>query len=166
MREVYTIGHGALHWYRFTGLLNTHRITRLVDVRTYAVCRWAQFNIGFLKRHLGAGYSHAPILGGAKCFDLPAVRRALKQVLDSANGDRICLMCSCGDYRLCHRYTLLTPLLVELGWRVLEIRHRGALVENCGPVLKSLRYPDRSRVLSSNKFRATNLLSEMGSNSS
>ena len=127
------IGHSNLDWATFSGLLTRHGITRLIDVRTHATSRWPQYNGDALQSALGAIYRHWPALGGHYAFSEAAVERTLKDLLNQSGAERVALMCSEGDFRRCHRHTMLAPILLRLGWRVLQIGGDGGLVEDFGP---------------------------------
>jgi uncharacterized protein (DUF488 family) len=128
------LGHSNHDWRSFVALLEKHEIGKLIDVRTSPYSRLPHFCSGFLRRTLPEGmYEHWPALGGLKRFDERAVRRGVRQLLHGANGSRLCLMCSEGDYRACHRHTLLTPIVRSLAWRVMQIDRSGALTEDYGP---------------------------------
>jgi uncharacterized protein (DUF488 family) len=132
-KTVFMIGHSNLTWPEFTKLIGRHQIEVLADVRTFARSRLDHFNGGHLSRALNGTYRHHGELGGFKQFEAPAVRRSLQDLLQSVRGKRLCLMCSEGDFRNCHRHTQLTPLLIALEWRVLQIQRDGTLVEDHGP---------------------------------
>jgi uncharacterized protein (DUF488 family) len=129
------VGHSNHDWGQFEKLLRKHGVTKLVDVRSVPRSRFPQFCEGALKRALPPGaYLHLPELGGHQMFEARHVRRALQQLLDGAKeDDRLCLMCSEGDFRQCHRHSSLTPVVIELGWKVLQIMKDGSVIEDLGP---------------------------------
>jgi hypothetical protein len=139
MRIVFMLGHGSLEWPDFTRLIAKHQITRLIDIRSIALSRWPQFNGPGMRRALPIGhYQHWPELGGHPMFAPPAVRRALEWLLDEARetGEQLGFMCSETGYRQCHRHTLLTPVVRDLGFRVIQISGNGA-IEDFGPSVLS-----------------------------
>jgi hypothetical protein len=112
-RTVFMIGHGNLALSQFVAVLELHTITKLIDIRTTASSHYCWFNHGFLQRNLPIGmYQHWPSLGGHRQFEPPAVKRALRQVLERADSGRLCLMCAEENYCVCPRHWLLTPMLI------------------------------------------------------
>ena len=59
----------------------------------------------------------------------PEVRLIVAELLTQAAERPTAIMCSEGDHRHCHRYTLLTPVLLDLDTRVLHIQPDGSLVD-------------------------------------
>ncbi len=120
-----------------------HHIRTLVDVRTNPHSRFSpQFNTRHMQENLGAiAYRHARELGGKDPQPIPEIRRSLESLLYPVNqdpADRMCLVCSEGDYRECHRHYLLTPLVRELGFQVQQILPNGGLVLDEGPTPATL----------------------------
>jgi uncharacterized protein (DUF488 family) len=127
MKDVYMVGHSNQPFARFVELLKLHQVEILIDVRTNARSRWPQFNGKALAAALaghGIGYEHRPRLGGKNVAPTEELREEIGAVV--AIPGRICLMCSEGDYRNCHRHHLLAPIVREMGHRVLQINKDGS----------------------------------------
>jgi uncharacterized protein (DUF488 family) len=130
VKDVYMIGHSNQPFARFVELLNRHDIEVLIDVRTYARSRWAQFSGKALAVGLaghGIGYEHRPRLGGKNVAPAEELREEMGAVME--NRARVCLMCSEGNYLDCHRHHLLAPVVREMGHRVLQIHKDGSATE-------------------------------------
>jgi uncharacterized protein (DUF488 family) len=129
-KTLYMIGHSNHDWPTFKQLLLDHAIGTLIDVRSSPRSRFAQFDGGRLRVNLAPiVYEHWPSLGGRDTAAREP-QTELKRLLQSADQDsspRMCLMCSEGDYRECHRHYLLAPLAIELGWNVIQVNRYGSL---------------------------------------
>lgn len=135
-KTLYMVGHSNHDWPTFERLLLAHQITVLIDVRSTPRSRFATFNQGALTRRLAdvsIAYQHWPSLGGKFERPVPTVKRELERLLADVGEHRLCLMCSEGDHRDCHRHTLLTPIALELGWTVMQIQKHGTAVADLGP---------------------------------
>jgi hypothetical protein len=133
-----TIGHSTRTLTEFIHLLDTHGVTRIVDVRTVPRSRHnPQFNKESLPRALkkaGIGYSHLPGLGGlrhakrhsrnmgwrnasfrgyADYMQTPEFEESLQELIRLARLDRIALMCAEALPWRCHRSLLADALLVR-----------------------------------------------------
>jgi uncharacterized protein (DUF488 family) len=135
---VMTIGHSTRTLEEFIGLLEAHRITCVVDVRTVPRS-WhnPQFNKTTLPRALkkaGLGYVHMPGLGGrrhakvdsinmgwrnasfrgyADYMQTPEFAQSLGTLIHRAKRDRIALMCAEAVPWRCHRSLIADALLVR-----------------------------------------------------
>jgi uncharacterized protein (DUF488 family) len=135
---VMTIGHSTRTLVEFIGLLQTHTVSRVVDVRTVPRS-WhnPQFNKASLPRALkkaGLGYVHLPGLGGlrhakrdslnvgwrnasfrgyADYMQTPEFEQSLEKLIRLANQDRIALMCAEAVPWRCHRSLIADALLVR-----------------------------------------------------
>jgi len=142
-RTIYTIGHSTHPVEYFIGLLRTHEISCVVDVRSIAASR---FNPQYNKKKLAASleahailYLHFDKEFGARQTD-PAVLNEggqvdFEKVRASENfrsgvgrlkagtdkGYRIALMCAEAEPLHCHRFFMVTPALAEEGFEVLHI---------------------------------------------
>ena len=147
---LYTIGHSTRELAEFLGLLDAHRIERIVDVRRYPGSRrHPHFGSEALRLSLadrGIAYRHAPELGGrrrsaadsrnlfwrsdsfrayADYMDTPAFRDALARVLDEAARERTAVMCAEAVPWRCHR-NLISDAVVGIGEGVEHIIDAGA----------------------------------------
>jgi uncharacterized protein (DUF488 family) len=135
---VLTIGHSTRTLEEFIGLLKTHSVTRVADVRTVPRSRHnPQFNRDSLPEELkkaGLGYVHLPGLGGlrhakrdslnlgwrnasfrgyADYMQTPEFEQSLERLIRLANQDRIALMCAEAVPWRCHRSLIADALLVR-----------------------------------------------------
>ena len=135
---VLTIGHSTRTIEEFTGLLQTHGATRVVDVRTVPRSRHnPQFDKtslpGALKK-AGLGYVHLPGLGGlrhakrdslnvgwrntsfrgyADYMQTPEFEQSLEELIRLAKQERIAIMCAEAVPWRCHRSLIADALLVR-----------------------------------------------------
>jgi uncharacterized protein (DUF488 family) len=135
---VLTIGHSTRTLEEFTGLLQAHGATRVVDVRTVPRSRHnPQFNKTSLPRALkkaGLGYVHLPGLGGlrhakrdslnggwqnasfrgyADYMQTPEFEQGLEELIRLAKQERIAIMCAEAVPWRCHRSLIADALLVR-----------------------------------------------------
>jgi uncharacterized protein (DUF488 family) len=146
---VYTIGHSNQSLEAFLGLLKTHRIEILADVRSQPVSQYTpHFNSGPLKAEmLAAGVEYLFLgkeLGGrpqggkfydeqgyvlyARVAEAPFFKQGLARLEDLAGRRRVALMCGEEDPSSCHRRLLVGRVLAQRGFRVLHIRGDGSLL--------------------------------------
>jgi len=134
----FTIGHSTRPIEEFLGMLQAHRITQLVDVRTVPKSRHnPQFETRALARSLagaGIGYALAPGLGGfrrtspespngawrnlsfrgyADYMLTPDFDASLVALLQLLQTDRVALMCAEAVPWRCHRSLIADALLVH-----------------------------------------------------
>lgn len=142
---VLTLGHSTRPIEAFMALLQAHRVTRLIDVRTVPRSRHnPQFNTETLPGTLAAvniGYVHAPGLGGfrrtapdspnagwrnlsfrgyADYMQTADFAENLVRLIELARGDRVALMCAEAVPWRCHR-SLIADALVVHGVSTCEI---------------------------------------------
>lgn len=135
---VMTIGHSTRTLEEFIDLLQTHRASCVVDVRTVPRSRHnPQFNKASLPRPLkkaGLGYVHLPGLGGlrhakgdslnvgwrnasfrgyADYMQTPEFALSLDELVQLANQGQIVLMCAEAVPWRCHRSLIADALLVR-----------------------------------------------------
>jgi uncharacterized protein (DUF488 family) len=141
--QIYTIGHSNHQPDEFLALLRQHGIQLLVDVRSNPYSRYVpQANRETLARFLeSAGIAYRWLgdrLGGKPSGDpvdydelrtSPFFQRGIVDLLALAAHQRTAIMCAEGDHRQCHRYKLITPVLVDQGVHVLHIQPDGLLVD-------------------------------------
>jgi uncharacterized protein (DUF488 family) len=143
-RPVFTIGHSNRSIEEFTDLLRTHRIERLVDVRTIPRSRHnPQFDQEGLCRTLQAGRigcRHMRSLGGlrhprphspntgwrnpsfrgfADYLQTPRFEAALEELISFAGEETTAIMCAEAVPWRCHRSLIADALTV----RGIEVRH-------------------------------------------
>jgi uncharacterized protein (DUF488 family) len=135
---VLTVGHSTHALEEFINLLQAHRVTRVVDVRTVPRS-WhnPQFNKTSLPESLkkaGLGYVHMPGLGGlrhaklesvnvgwrnasfrgyADYMQTPEFEKNLEELIQLASQDRIALMCAEAVPWRCHRSLIADALLIR-----------------------------------------------------
>jgi len=147
---VLTIGHSTRPILEFIQLLQTHEVTRIVDVRTIPKSRYnPQFNQDTLAKFLHEAkiaYTHMAILGGlrhaardsvntgwrndsfrgyADYMQTPEFKGGIKSVIALAKKDRIALMCAEAVPWRCHRSLIEDALLIR-GVRCEDIMDTGA----------------------------------------
>ncbi len=140
-----TVGHSNRSLDAFLGLLATHRIAQVVDVRRYPVSRrWPHFAGAALAESLPAAavaYVGMPELGGrrkarpdsphtawrvdafrgyADFMDGPEFQEALLRLEGLARGPATAILCAEALPWRCHRSLIADALLVR-GWDVFEI---------------------------------------------
>jgi uncharacterized protein (DUF488 family) len=150
MRTLHTIGHSTHPADVFTGLLRTHGIVTLVDVRSVPRSRHnPQFDGAALASCLeavGIGYAHLPALGGmrrprpdsvnlglrsagfrgyADHMQTDEFRRGIGRLEALAGAGVTAIMCAEAEPSRCHRGLLSDALLLR-GWRVLHVLPSGA----------------------------------------
>ncbi len=149
--QVFTIGHSDHPMAELIQLLNRHKVTLVIDVRSQPYSQWVpQHNRESLSRSLqSAGIRYLYMgdsLGGRPTdrslyegddevpdYDLvaksPVYLAGIDKLLRLASAQRVAVMCSEGDHTKCHRWHLITPTLLEHGARVLHIRPDSTVVE-------------------------------------
>jgi uncharacterized protein (DUF488 family) len=135
---VLTIGHSTRTVEEFIGLLQSHAVSRVVDVRTVPRS-WhnPQFNKASLPGSLkkfGLGYVHMPKLGGlrhakrdslnvgwrnasfrgyADYMQTPEFEQSVEELIQLARQERIAIMCAEAVPWRCHRSLIADALLVR-----------------------------------------------------
>ncbi len=162
MRTLHTIGHSTRPADLFIGLLRTHEIVTLVDVRSVPRSRHnPQFDREALATGLeavGIGYVPVPALGGmrrprpdsvnlglrsagfrgyADHMQTEEFRRGFERLEALASGGATAIMCAEAEPSRCHR-ALLSDALVARGWRVLHIRGDDALEHAPSPAMRTV----------------------------
>jgi len=142
---IWTVGHSTRPIDEFIGLLVTHQINLLVDVRTVPRSRYnPQFNTHTLAQSLreaGLQYRHLPELGGlrkpkkdslndgwrnasfrgyADYMQTDTFHRALEKLMAYGTGTRTAIMCAEAVPWRCHR-SLIADALVSRGWEVQHV---------------------------------------------
>ena len=126
-QEIFSVGHSVKPIDIFLATLKKHRIELLVDVRSIPYSRFSsQFNKNALHSELAKRdiqyLWRGQNLGGRGVnvgWD-----EAIEELIGLAKlGTRVCVMCSEGDYKKCHRYTTITPALEKHGLQVVHIQY-------------------------------------------
>lgn len=124
--SIYTIGHSNKSLEVFLQKLSENEITVLVDVRTIPYSRYGHFNGNILQALLeecGITYLYRGKNLGGKAENT-GYEEAVDELLEIAkHGHNVCVMCSEGDYRKCHRYSTLTPSFEQRGASVVHITY-------------------------------------------
>ena len=142
-REVYTVGHSNHSIEYFLELLQSQEISCLIDVRSVPVSNYnPQFNRAplenFLKRHgivymhfgkeFGARHEDKNLLNDEGKVDFKTVRQsfAFQQGVERVDiglskGIKIALMCAEGNPLECHRFSMISIGLEEVGIHVNHI---------------------------------------------
>lgn len=122
--KVFTIGHSVRAISEFLQKLKDNKIEILVDIRTYPRSRFQpQYNQKALADSLssvGVFYMYkGKNLGGKE--ENVEYEETIDELVDIIiGGENVCVMCSEGDYRKCHRSEMLEPSFRE---REIEVEH-------------------------------------------
>ena len=126
-KTIFTCGHSNKTTETIIGKLKENNIKVLVDVRSIPFSRWIpQYNKMTIEKALtkeGIQYLYrGRNLGGLE------INTEYEETIDelaryAKSGLNVCVMCSEGDYRKCHRYTVLTPSFWERGLLVTHIEY-------------------------------------------
>jgi uncharacterized protein (DUF488 family) len=112
-KKIYTIGHSVRAISEFLDKMQEYQIDILVDIRTYPRSRFQpQYNQKALTDTLssvGVFYLFKGKNLGGKAEN-EFYEETIDELVDIAvGGERVCVMCSEGDYKKCHRSQLLEP---------------------------------------------------------
>jgi uncharacterized protein (DUF488 family) len=145
---IFTIGHSNKNTEDIISWLKKNNIEILVDVRSVPYSRYvpqanreaiqlASNNAGikyvFMGDQLGrrpAGIKTKDKLGNCDYFKLASTdnfREGLKNLLNAAEENTLCILCSEEDPAKCHRGLLISRELAKLGIEVRHIRHDGSI---------------------------------------
>ncbi len=141
---IYTIGHSTRDLGEFLGLLTSHRVSQVVDVRRYPASRrhpqFAREALATALGDIGVGYRHEPDLGGRRAarpdsantawrsagfrgyadyMETPEFEDALARLRDLAPAGPTTIMCAEAVPWRCHRH-LIADALVARGE---DVRH-------------------------------------------
>lgn len=128
LKTIFTIGHSNLSPKDFINTLKKDRIGVLVDVRTIPYSSYCpHFNANTLRSSVEAEniqyLYRGKNLGGKGVNE--GYEEAIKELADMVKkGKRVCVMCSEGDYKKCHRYLTLTPSFKKQGLSVSHIKYK------------------------------------------
>lgn len=145
---VWTIGHSRHSLEEFLRLLRVHKISLVIDVRTFPSSKLApQFNELHLTNALKAGGFRYLFLGGelggrprnSEMYDKSGrvnygllsksrdFRKGIAVVLEQVQFEKAALLCSEGNPKGCHRHLLVGRVLSETGIEVINILPDGDL---------------------------------------
>jgi uncharacterized protein (DUF488 family) len=124
-------------------LLHQHGVELLVDVRSSPYSRYVpQANRETLARTLETarityrwmgdrlgGKPEGSVADYDQLSDSPAFQQGIADLMALAAQHCTAIMCSEGDHRQCHRYKLITPILLDNNLDVLHIQTDGSLVD-------------------------------------
>lgn len=125
--KVTTIGHSVRAISEFIQKLKDNKIDILVDIRTYPRSRFQpQYNQKALADSLssvGVFYMYRGKNLGGKEENID-YEETIDELVDIVSGgENVCVMCSEGDYRKCHRSAMLEPSFRERGLDVVHITY-------------------------------------------
>lgn len=145
MGRLFTIGHSTHSAEEFAGLLKTHGVAQLVDVRSIPKSRHCpQFNVDAMavwmpaagleyvpmkalggrrysrKGSINTGWRNASFRGYADYMATPEFEAALGDLMKIAEDRATAIMCAEAVPWRCHRSLIADALMVR-GWQVLEI---------------------------------------------
>jgi len=133
-RSLRTIGHSNHSLEKFLGLLATHDIATLIDVRSWPSSRrLPHFNRAVLQESLAtAGINYlwfGKELGGKGDGNTvaPAFRARIEELAKVATREQAAIMCAEENPLHCHRKNLLGEPLSDIGIDMLHIRGDGSL---------------------------------------
>jgi uncharacterized protein (DUF488 family) len=157
-KTVYTIGHSNGTAERLLGLLNTHGITAVADVRSQPYSRFnPQFNREdlasllkasrleylFLGHELGARSSNSACYrNGRAQYSLiartPVFEQGIERLRAQMEDRRVALLCAEKEPLVCHRGILIARYLHERGCDVRHILEDGGLEDHDASLLRLL----------------------------
>jgi uncharacterized protein (DUF488 family) len=118
---VFTLGHSTKPINDFIDKLRENNISLVIDIRSKPYSRWVpHFNKDRLNKSLnenGIEYLYrGKNLGGLEVnagFD-----GAIRELIKLSESENLVLLCTEGDYKKCHRYLVVTPVLEQKGINV------------------------------------------------
>jgi uncharacterized protein (DUF488 family) len=146
MGRIYTLGHSRHAAERFLDLLEAQEISRLVDVRSHPVSRWAPhfakavlarllaaqaIDYVYLGRELGGRPEDPAFYQADGSLDLERRSEAadfqagIARLVELAGERKTVILCAEEDPTRCHRRRLLAPALQRAGLQVLHLRGDG-----------------------------------------
>jgi len=140
---VYTIGHSNLDAADLVAHLGLHSIELVVDVRAYPYSQYVPWfdrdRVEYLLTRAGVEYAWmGRELGGMTAEGKldsvvrerdPEYQQSVKELMDLIAARRLAIMCSEGDFNVCHRSTLIAQTLMKHGIRVVHILTDGGTYE-------------------------------------
>lgn len=113
MNKIFTIGHSNRAFSEFVQKLKENKIEAIIDVRTFPRSRFCpQFNQKrlaeeLLKHKVQYIFKGKNLGGRGENTDYEETLDELSTMVKG--GQKICVMCSEGDHKKCHRYDILEP---------------------------------------------------------
>ncbi len=128
---IYTVGHSNRELEEFINLLRKYSIETVIDVRRFPSSRkYPWFNKENLERSLlenGIGYRWlGDLLGGYRSggyrsyMDTESYKKGIQELISTASGKKVAIMCSEKLWFKCHR-RFISDTLVEMGYKVIHI---------------------------------------------
>jgi uncharacterized protein (DUF488 family) len=172
MNELYTIGHSTHATETFTGLLSTHSITAICDVRSQPFSKFnPQFNREVIQAELtknGIAYVFlgkelGPRSDDPACYSegkaqynriakTDLFQQGLKRIIKGMETYRIALMCAEKDPVMCHRTILVCRHLREQGIKIKHIMEDGSIEENSDTIRRLMQM---LKIQETNLFQST-----------
>ncbi|MFA7285232.1 MAG: DUF488 domain-containing protein [Candidatus Paceibacterota bacterium] len=125
MIKIFSFGHSRRAYSEFLQKLRDNQIDILVDVRSFPRSRFCpQFNQKALSEEL-AKADITYLFKGSNLGGLgenTAYEETIDELVETVNtGKKVCVMCSEGDFKKCHRFSVLTPSFEARGVSVEHI---------------------------------------------
>ena len=125
---MYTIGHSTKSLSEFIEKLKENNIKVLIDVRTIPRSRFQpQYNEKALRESMtqaGIEYRWRGNNLGGKGENVDYEDTVDEITIIAENGGQnMCVMCSEGDYKKCHRHTMIEPSFIKRGLKVKHIEY-------------------------------------------
>lgn len=126
---IFTIGHSNKSKFELARRLNKNKIDLLVDVRSIP---FSSYNPQFNKPHIQPFITKNDIeyiwkgrnLGGKEGKEGNINYDAnIKWILKTAKTKNLCIMCSEGNYKACHRHFMLEPDLIKASPQTIVFHH-------------------------------------------
>ncbi len=124
---IFTIGHSTKPITEFLQKLKDNNIKVLIDIRSIPRSRFQpQYNEKALRESMTeAGIEYrwrGKNLGGkGENVDYEDTIDEICVIAENNGGERMCVMCSEGDYKKCHRHEMLEPSFIQRGLAVVHI---------------------------------------------
>jgi hypothetical protein len=126
---IYTIGHSNKSEYDLARKLKKHNINLLVDVRSVPFSSYnPQFNQShletFIKKnginYIWKGKNLGGKYGKKKNVDYD---KNIDWILETSSTTNLCILCSEGNYKSCHRHQMLEPDLIKKSKKIINFYH-------------------------------------------
>ena len=126
MNKIFSIGHSNRALSEFLQTLQENKINTIIDIRTYPRSRfYPQYNQKRLATELSVQtityLFRGDNLGGKG--ENRDYKGAIDELMEMSKTKNICIMCSEGKYKDCHRYSLIEPSIVERNGKIIHIEY-------------------------------------------